>query len=43
MDRWNEGSWDKDPGRYGRYITIEGWVYTRPSKAELDDVLLSVP
>ena len=45
MDRWNEGREDSpemrdDPGRHGRYITIEGWVYTRPCKTKNRDVLL---
>lgn len=43
MDMPNEGSWDKDPVRYGRLTAIEGRVYTRPCKAKNNDVLLRIP
>ncbi len=30
-------------GRHGRYVAVEGRVYTRPCKAENKDVLLRIP
>ena len=32
-----------DPGRHGRFAAVEGGAYTRPCRAETEDVLLRIP
>jgi len=43
MDRWDEGSWDKDPIRHGRFIAIEDQRGNGLYKAETTDALLTIP
>ncbi|RKI80310.1 hypothetical protein D7V90_14235, partial [bacterium 1xD42-87] len=32
-----------DPGRHGRFAAVEGGAYTRPCRAETEDVLFRIP
>ena len=48
MDRRDEGSWDPaekagDPGRYGRFAAIDGWVYKGHVKREIETFYFVYP
>ena len=43
MDRWDEGSWECDPIRHGRFIAIEDQRENGLYKAKTMDALLVVP
>ena len=43
MDRWDEGSWDKDPHRHGRFTAIEEQRENGLYKANEKDALFRIP
>ena len=43
MNRWDEGSWDNDPHRHGRFTIIAGRGIYALIRAQLMDALVGVP